>query len=306
MSDECFAGGGIGDGVGNLMLDEFDKDRSPADVNMYETQWKSSYKALYRCNMLISKLDQVNWKSTEARNKVEAEVRFIRAYIYFEMVKLWGNIPLVTTPLKPEEANIPQANPDDVYKLIESDLLFAAENAQLSGAQWTPEWANTNDGHATVFAAKSLLARVFLFYTGYYNKTALPGGTSKEQVTTQLTDVYASGHGLVAAYKNLWPGACSVRDASATPIGLTTTYAGEGNKETVWAIKFNSTGAWGTNDGIFRNASYWFAKRPGSIIRKHLLWRWIMGLHAGKWRIRNQLESRRANRPTYQFLHHEL
>lgn len=251
MSDECFAGGGTGDGVGNIMLDEFDKDRSPADVNMYEAQWKQSYKALYRCNMLLSKMDQIAWKSDDTRNKIEAETRFIRAYIYFEMVKLWGNIPLVTVPLRPEEANIPQSNPDEVYKVIESDLLFAADNAQLKGAQWTAEWAGTNDGHATVFAAKSLLARVFLFYTGYYNKTTLPNGTTNAQIVSHLTDVYNSGHGLVTPYKNLWPAACSVRDASATPIGLTTTYAGEGNKETVWAIKFNSTGAWGTNDGFF-------------------------------------------------------
>ena len=250
MSDECFAGGGIGDGVGNSMLDEFDKDRSPADVNMYEAQWKSSYKALYRCNMLISKLDQVEWTSTDTRNQVEAEVRFIRAYIYFEMVKLWGNIPLVTAPLKPEEANIPQANPEDVYKVIENDLLFAADNAQLKGQQWTPEWAAVNDGHVTVYAAKSMLARVFLFYTGYYNKQTLPNGTTKAQVIAALTDVYNSGHGLVSEYKNLWPAACSVRDASATPIGLTTTYVGEGNKETVWAVKFNSSGSWGSNDGF--------------------------------------------------------
>lgn len=250
MSDECFAGGGIGDGVGNVMLDEFDKDRSPADVNMYNTQWINSYKALYRCNMLISKIDQVNWKSDTKRNQIEAEARFIRAYVYFEMVKLWGNIPLVTKPLKPDEANIEQSNPDDVYKFIEEDLVFASQNAQLNAAKWTAGWAAVNDGHATVYAAKSLLARVFLFYTGYYNKTTLPGGTTKADVVTALTEVYSSGHSLVSEYKNLWPAACSTRDASATPIGLKTTYAGEGNSETIWAVKFNSSGVWGSNDGF--------------------------------------------------------
>jgi hypothetical protein len=56
---------------------------------------------------------------------------------------------------------------------------------------------------------------------------------------------------LVKPYKNLWPAACSQRDPTNTVTGLSTTYAGEGNAETIWAIKFNSTSNWtGNSDGF--------------------------------------------------------
>lgn len=250
MSDECFGGTGTGDGFGFQLIDEFDLDRSPSDVNMYNSVWASKYKALYRCNMLLSKLDQIEWTSDDNRNRVEAEARFIRAYIYFEMGKLLGNIPLVLTPLTPEEANVPQATAEELYAAIEEDLLFASEHAALKNEPWTVEWATVSDGRVTVYAAKSMLARVFLFYTGYHNKTTLPNGTDKAKVTEYLLDVYTSGHGLVDNYNELWPAASSVRDATAEPILLSTTYVGEGNKETVWAVKFNSSGTWGNFDGF--------------------------------------------------------
>lgn len=251
MSDECFGGTGTGDGKGYQLLDEFDPQLSPSDLNMYKVIYSQSYLAIYRCNMLLSKMDQITWSSEENKKKVEAEAKFIRAYTYFELVKLLGAIPLVVEPVTPAVAEVlAQSNVDDVYKLIESDLLFAADNALLKDAKWTESWAKTNDGHATVYAAKSMLARVFLFYTGYYNKTTLPGGTTKDAVTTTLLSVYDSGHGLVGTYKNMWPAASATRNASDTITGLSSTYIGEANKETIWSVKFNSSGVWGNYDGF--------------------------------------------------------
>jgi starch-binding outer membrane protein, SusD/RagB family len=99
MSDNTYGGTGNSDGFGYQMLDEFDKLRSPSDQNMYNSNWILYYKALYRVNMLISKLDQVEWKNQEDLRMIyESEARFIRAYLYFDMVRLWGNIPLLTAP----------------------------------------------------------------------------------------------------------------------------------------------------------------------------------------------------------------
>lgn len=251
MSDECFGGTGTGDGRGYPMVDEFKPDLSRTDVNLYNMNWVLYYKAIYRCNMLLKFIDRINWVTPGYKEQVEAEAKYLRAFIYFEMVKLWGHIPLVTTPLAVKDCNVPQSDPADVYTLIANDLVFASENAQLKGTVWTQDWANVNDGRVTVFAAKALLARVFLYYTGYYNQSELPNGTNKDQVITALTDVYNSGQGLVTNFNDLWPAACSKRDVTALPIGLSTTYAGEGNKETVWAIKFNSSGTWqGNTDGF--------------------------------------------------------
>lgn len=231
MSDNCFGGTGAADGYGFQAIDEFDISRSPSDKDFYNDNWKSYYKALYRCNVFLTKMDQINWEGdTALRNTYESEVRFIRAYLYFEMVRLWGNIPLLTVP---SNENMPQANPDDVYKVIANDLVFATQNLPS-----TP-YTSVPNGRVTKWAAKSLLARVYMYYTGYYGKSDLVGVVTKAQALQHLEDVIASsGHGLVNDFSTLWP-AASVAN-----------YAGENNKEIVFSVKYTYTSDYtGNADG---------------------------------------------------------
>jgi hypothetical protein len=225
LSDNAFGGTGNSDGFGYQMLDEFDKTRSTADQNIFQDNWKAYYKGIYRCNVLISKMDQIAWGSkANMRPVYEAETRFLRAYLYFDMVKLWGNIPLLT---EPSAENIPQSDPDAVYAVIAADLKFAVEN--LPAVTYAAQPA-AEHGRVTKWAAESLLARVFLYYTGYYGKADLVGAVTKAQALSYVEDVITnSGHGLVEDFANLWP-ASSVED-----------YAGEDNKETIFAIKYTYT-----------------------------------------------------------------
>jgi hypothetical protein len=231
MSDDAFGGTGNSDGLGYQMMDEFDKLRSPSDQNMFGDNWSNYYKAIFRANMLLSHLDQVNWTGNEQLRKVyESEARFIRAYCYFDMVRLWGNIPLIT---KPVTENVPQASADSVYKLIADDLKFAAENLPATnyGSQSTSTY-----GRVTKWAAESLIGRVFLYYTGYYGKTDLVSTVSKAQALAYQEDVINNGgFGLVDKFANLWP-AASLKN-----------YAGEDNKETVFGIKYTYTSTWDGN-----------------------------------------------------------
>jgi hypothetical protein len=234
MADNTFGGTGNSDGFGYQMMDEFDKLRSPSDQNLFNANWINYYKALYRCNMLLSKMEDIDWSGSEAlRTIYESEARFLRAYLYFDMVRLWGNIPLLK---EPSNENIPQANPDDVYKLIAEDLEFAAQN--LPATSYTAQ-APATYGRVTKWAAEALIGRVYLFYTGYYNKADLAGVVTKAEATAYLVDVINNGgFGLVNNFADLWP-AASV-----------TTYAGEDNKETVFAIKYTFTSDYdGNTDG---------------------------------------------------------
>ncbi|MET0945918.1 MAG: RagB/SusD family nutrient uptake outer membrane protein [Flavobacterium sp.] len=231
MSDDCFGGTGASDGYGYAAIDEFDISRSPSDVDLLNNNWVAYYKAIYRCNILLLKMDQIEWNgNTELRKTYESETRFIRAYLYFEMVRLWGNIPLLTAP---STDNIPQANPDDVYKVIAEDLVFASDNLP------SVAYNATTSGRVTKWAAKSLLGRVYLYYTGYYGKNDLAGIVTKAQALGHLENVIAnSGHGLVADFSTLWP-AASVDN-----------YAGENNKEIVFSIKYTYTSDYnGNTDG---------------------------------------------------------
>lgn len=231
LSDNCFGGGGSADGYGYQVLDEFDKGLSPSDLNLYEANWEAYYSAVYRCNVLISKMDQINWDGNEdLRTQYESEARFLRAFLYFDMVRLWGSIPLLT---EPSRENIEQATPEAVYEVIANDLVFAAAN--LEGVAHAP----ANDGRVTKWAAEALIARVFLYYTGYYSQSDLVGVVSKSQALDYLEDLISNGgFALVEDFANLWP-AASMGD-----------FAGEGNSETVFSIKYTYTSDYdGNTDG---------------------------------------------------------
>jgi len=227
LSDNCFGGTGASDGYGYQMLDEFNKSISTSDNSLFGTNWKNYYQAIYRCNVLLSKLDQVKWDSTSVAQNLKAqykgEAKFIRAFCYFDMVRLWEKVPLVTNPTLD---NVPQTDPAITYAQIMSDLRFASDS--LPSASYT----TSVSGRVTKWAAESLLARVYLFYSGYY-ATPTIGGETAATALAAVEDVIAhSGHGLVTDFTTLWPAASKAKKVL---------YAGETNKEVVFSIKYSST-----------------------------------------------------------------
>ncbi|MBT1708796.1 RagB/SusD family nutrient uptake outer membrane protein [Fulvivirgaceae bacterium PWU5] len=234
LSDNTFGGTGATDGWGYQALDEFDRLRSPSDQNLFDQNWIAYYKAVYRCNVLIGKMDQIEWGTDgDLRPQYESEARFLRAYLYFDMVRLWGNIPLLT---EPSTENVSQSPADDVYRVIAEDLKYAVDNMPDVAYSAQPV---AERGRITKWAAEALLGRVYLYYTGYYGKTDLVGLVTKAQALEYLEDCIAkSGHALVDDFTKLWP-AASV-----------TAYAGEDNIETVFAIKYTYTSNYsGDTDG---------------------------------------------------------
>lgn len=233
LSDNCFGGTGNTDGRAYQLLDRFDMSQSPSDNNIFNGTWTDYYAGIFRCNTLLTKLDDIDFNGdNETRNRIEGEARFLRAIMYFDMVRLFERIPLLTEPTRD---NIPQSEAADTYALIVSDLKFAAENIPASA--YPKANASTNDGRVTPYAAKALLARVYLFYTGYYGGTL---DVTKEEVLAGLEDIISSNeYDLVTDYKSLWPAASYVPAANNTLDK--SGYAGKGNIETIFAQKFNNT-----------------------------------------------------------------
>lgn len=231
LSDNFYGGTGNADGFGIQGVDEFDVSRAPTEQNLYEPLWIAYYKGIFRCNTLLQNMQDVDFTGNEdLKLQYESEARVIRAYLYFQMVKLWGNIPLLT---EPSNENIAQADPVEVYTLIAEDLAFAAENLPAD------PYTSVASGRITKWAAKSLLARVYLFYTGYYGSADLVGVVTKQQALAHLEDVIStSGHGLVSDFATLWP-AASLEN-----------YAGEDNEEVVFSVKLTYTSDYnGNTDG---------------------------------------------------------
>jgi len=245
MSDECFGGTGNTDARNYQVIDRFDLSQSSGDVNIFDVTWQDYYAGIFRCNTLLEKMEQIDWKEqTDVRNRIEGETRTLRAIMYFDMVRLFGNIPLLTVP---SEENFPQADPKEVYALIVEDLKFASEN--IPADAYPKANASKNDGRITPYAAKALLARVHLFYKGYENGAYDPGLITDAEVLRGLEDIISSGeYDLVPEYKNLWPAASSVPVQGE--LAFESTYAGDGNIETILAQKFNTTSNYdGDSDG---------------------------------------------------------
>jgi starch-binding outer membrane protein, SusD/RagB family len=234
LSDNAFGGGGKADGYGGQLLDEFDPLRSPVDRDILQDVWKDYYRGIYRCNVLLTKLDGVAWgDSEELKDQYAAETRFIRAVAYFDLVRLFGNVVLLT---EPSIENLPQAHPDDVFKVIAEDLQFAV--AHLPAVSYSAQ-AASDHGRVTKWAAEALLARVYLFYTGRYQKSDLAGVVTKQQALDGLEDLIAqSGHDLVDDFTTLWP---------AASVAAEVEYAGERNPENIFNIKYTYTSDWNGN-----------------------------------------------------------
>ena len=125
----------------------------------FSTFWNNAYNGIAAANLAIAGIPGISMD--EARKKsLLGEAYFIRAFLYYHLVRLYGDVPLIT---KPVDATSPDLYPTrtvqaDVYNLIISDLQ-AAESAGLPVIDRT--------GRVTTSAAKALLASVYLTTAGY-------------------------------------------------------------------------------------------------------------------------------------------
>lgn len=236
MSDDCLGGGGPDDRSDRLM-DRFDISYNPAQEG-FNGIWGDYYQAIYRCNLLIASLDNITWTSEEKRAIVESEARALRGLAYFDLVKMFENVPLLTTA---SAEIVPQANPDDVYAQIVEDLQFAADN--MPKEQYRDKSANL--GRVTKYAAGAMLARVYLFYDGVYNNNVggvMPGELTKADALKYCEALIGSGYyDLEPEFADLWPAAST--KATSQEEGRKTTYK-EASEEIVWVVKFNNDQNW--------------------------------------------------------------
>ena len=236
MSGERLPGGGPDDQAA-LAVGQFRNHSN----DMYLSPWSRNYAGIFRANMLLSSLEQVAFNNEQQADKAEGEARFLRAYFYFDLAKMFGTAPLV---LKTEPENLPKASADELFAQIAEDLKIAIE--KLPATAYT-----TNDiGRTTKWAAEGYMARVFLFYTGMYKKESLPlpdgGSITKQQVISYVDDCIAnSGRTLVSEFRNLWPYSYNTKDyAYAKDNDLSWVGEEGGNTEVIFSIRYSSAGNW--------------------------------------------------------------
>ncbi len=129
---------------------------SSANLRIYEL-WQQHYAAVRKANIAIAKIPTIDFDGT-LKSRLIAEAKFLRALYYFNLVRLYGDVPLITEPqnnIKASDYAIAKSPATAVYLQIEKDLTEAAEVLPVT-------YTAPNVGRATKGAAKALLAKVYL------------------------------------------------------------------------------------------------------------------------------------------------
>jgi tetratricopeptide (TPR) repeat protein len=192
--DNVAGGGGPNDVTAMQVISNY--SLTPA-LGPQDSLWASGYQGVYRANILLSKLPAVPMDaSLKARYAAEAKV--LRAYFYFDLVRLFKNVPLITEPVTMDKAyNISQATPTAVYAQIESDLKAAL--AEPNFPVTVP--VATEAGRMNKGIAHALLGKVYL-YEKKYTEAAAEFKEVNGAAPGQPSATY--GYNLVASYASLW------------------------------------------------------------------------------------------------------
>jgi starch-binding outer membrane protein, SusD/RagB family len=120
-------------------------------------RWSEFYQGIYRANVVIGGVPAIDMEPT-LRARLVGEAKFLRAFFYFQLVKTFGGVPLITRPLNPNEYCQARAPIQAVWTQIETDLKEAAEALPEKSA-----YPASDMGRATKGAANSLLAKAYIF-----------------------------------------------------------------------------------------------------------------------------------------------
>ncbi|QKG55799.1 RagB/SusD family nutrient uptake outer membrane protein [Hymenobacter sp. BRD128] len=146
-------GGGGSDGIEYTQLDDYN---IPSTNFVCRRLWEGSYIALQRANIVLQKVPLITGMDPAIQKRCLGEAQFIRAKMYFDLVRAFGDVPLYTAPpTGVDQVNIARTPQADVYKVIESDLTAAIGNLPAS-------YSGADLGRATKWAAQGLLAKVLL------------------------------------------------------------------------------------------------------------------------------------------------
>lgn len=179
-SDDATKGGLAGDQSDIQFIDEFTYSQNNGAL---EKIWKRYYEGISRANYLLYYSSSIEMDAAR-KERILAEAKFLRAYFYFNLVNIFGEIPLkLNPPINPDEINKPKSSVEIVYTQIEKDLQDAI-------VVLPPSYSGADVGRVTKGAALGLLAKTFLYQQKWND--ALTAITSIEALGIyQLEMLYA-------------------------------------------------------------------------------------------------------------------
>jgi hypothetical protein len=217
-SDDAAKGGIPGDQADIGLIDDFNVS---TDNGNLETVWVVYYEGISRANKLLDNIDGINM-DVERRNQIKGEAKFLRAYFYYWLVNIYGDIPVHTTTPTAEEMQRAATPVAEVWSLVIIPDLTEA-------ATLLPETFTGKDlGRATSIAAYAFLAKAYLFNEQW--------SLSEEAA---MNVVNSGLHQLALVYKDNF------------------TYATRDNSEVIFAVRHLA----GQDPGLGNGMNSWFAPR---------------------------------------------
>lgn len=155
--------------------------------SLIEEMWEDSYHGILRCNVVLDRIGSIEMEQS-LKDRYIGEVKFLRALTYFNLVRLFGEVPLILKEVKSVEEGYEYGRTPlaDVYAQIIKDLKEAAESLPLS-------YPEADIGRATSGAAKALLGKVYLTQKDY---------TAAAIMLQEVIDLNL--YGLLPDYSDLW------------------------------------------------------------------------------------------------------
>jgi len=159
--DSKVVGGGPSDRPEYHEIGEFNTvPTNPAVLQL----WRRGFYGVYRANVVMANADP---ETSEKSVEYIAEAKFLRAYFYFELVRFFGDVPLITGTLNSDEFNQPRDPAEEVFEQIIKDLTEAIPDLPTKTALGSNELYRATKG-----AARSLLGKAYLFMASpYYQET---------------------------------------------------------------------------------------------------------------------------------------
>lgn len=225
-SDDCAKGSYDADFSAMLRLKHFS---CLADDNILSWKWEPIFKGIGNANRLYQSTADLEIDD-DIKNKILAEALFLRAFWYFEAVRTWGGVPLLTEPVELDDTLV-RATEAETWAFIEDDLLFAIENLYTKS-----EIDPANYGRATRGAANALLVKTYLYQEKW------------TEAKNAALDIINSGeYSLSAKYGDIFQpngehGPGSIFEINFVSTGEVEAGENEGNFSIVFR---NPRGAWG-------------------------------------------------------------
>ncbi len=269
-SDDQLGGGGTNDKL--MQAEDLITNYNADMTNQF---YEDRYSGVARANTLIKVLNEAEGMAEDVKNKGLGETYFLRAFYYYELASMYGNVPLITDPEQEDNSQ------GDVAALWGQILLDLKNACDLLPA------TRRSDGRIDKYTAEAMLGRAWLFYTGMYGNgsdlSALTSTTYSPLQTVTLADgstltkqdvigyiddcVNNSGYSLVPDFRNLWA------YSNSKTIGDYAKYKSAGlqwvendnavNPESMFAIKFNKLASWQTTIGYANGIALHFGVRGG-------------------------------------------